>query len=173
MRKNLCKVVAMALFAMPALAENQAYTWENTLTLESLSDIHGGIAKGTRNLGNLDVTLTVDTQAAEWWQSGTLFVYVLGDYGSHPSELTGELQTLSNIEAENALKIYEFWYEHSFAGGAAKLLIGLHDHNSTFDSLDSAGLFSLSAFGIGPEIAQGGAFNLSNNGNNRFTFFGT
>jgi porin len=81
-------------------------------------------------------------------------VYVLGNYGKPPSELTGELQTLSNIEAENNLKIYELLYQHSFADDAVKLLVGLHDYNSTFYTLDTASLFSLSSLGIGPDIAQ-------------------
>lgn len=132
------------------------YVWANALTLESLSNLHGGVERGTRNLANLDLTLVVDTQAAGWWSDGTLFVYALGTYGKPPSVLTGELQTLSNIEAYNNLTLYEFWYQHSFANGAVKLLVGLHDYNSTFYSLDSAGLFTLSSLGIGPEIAQVG-----------------
>lgn len=136
--------------------DSEAYTWANTLTLESMSNLKGGNKTGTRNLANLDVTLTVDTQSAGWWSEGTLFAYVLGTYGNPPSELTGELQTLSNIEAYNNLTLYELWYQHSFMSGAVKVLVGLHDYNSTFYSLDSAGLFTLSSLGIGPEIAQVG-----------------
>ncbi|GGY65336.1 hypothetical protein GCM10011613_06490 [Cellvibrio zantedeschiae] len=152
------KVLAISLLctASPNIfaEEAQAYTWAHALTLESITNLHGGVETGTRNLANLDLTLSVDTQAAGWWSSGTLFIYVLGNYGKPPSALTGELQTLSNIEAENNLTLYEFWYEHSFAEGNVKLLVGLHDYNSTFYSLESASLFNLSSMGIGPEIAQ-------------------
>lgn len=155
MLKRILSISALCIFPLVTFAEETApYTWTHVLTVESLSNLQGGIDKGTRNLANLDLTLSVDTEAAGWWNSGTLFVYVLGNYGKPPSELTGELQTLSNIEAENNLKVYEFWYQHSFAEGAVKLLLGLHDYNSTFYSLDTAGLFSLSALGVGPEIAQ-------------------
>lgn len=135
---------------------SKAYEWITTLTLENLSNVQGGVERGTRNLANLDVTLAIDTQAADWWQNGKWFVYVLGDYGKNPSELSGDLQTLSNIATTNAIKIYEFWYQHSFVDDSIKVLVGLHDYNSTFYSLDSAGLFSLASFGIGPDTSQAG-----------------
>lgn len=133
-----------------------AYEWANALTLESVTNLNGGVAEGTRNLANLDLTLAIDTQAADWWNNGNVFIYALGNYGKAPSDLTGDIQTISNIQTDNNFKLYEFWYEHSFANGAVKLLAGLHDYNSTFYSLASAGLFSTSSFGIGPDTAQVG-----------------
>jgi len=155
MLKKLIFLSLLCSTPVNVLAEEALpYTWLHALTLESLSNLHGGVARGTRNLANLDLTLSVDTGATGWWDDGTFFVYVLGNYGRPPSELTGELQVLSNIEAENNLKFYELWYQHSFASGDVKLLVGLHDYNSTFYALESSGLFSLSSFGIGPDIAQ-------------------
>lgn len=155
MLKKLLPVVLLCFSATNTYAEEtEPFTWAHALTLEAISNLDGGIKTGTRTLANLDLTLSVDTQAANWWDNGTFFVYVLGNHGKPPSELTGELQTLSNIEAENNLKIYELWYQHSFADGAVKLLVGLHDYNSTFYSLESASLFNESAFGIGPDTSQ-------------------
>lgn len=134
--------------------EPEAFKWANALTLESITNLSGGLETGTHSRGNLDITLSIDTEAANWWDGGTFFAYALGDYGKPSSVLTGELQTLSNIEADNNFLLYEFWYEHSFAGGAVKLLVGLHDYNSTFYSLESASLFNLSSMGIGPDVAQ-------------------
>jgi porin len=157
MRKYLLTCSLLCAFNLPALAEETApYTWAHTLTFESLSNLQGGVEKGTRNLANLDLTLAINTESAGWWGQGSFFVYVLGDYGKPPSALTGDSQVLSNIEADNNVKLYQFWYEHSFADGAVQILAGLHDYNSTFYSLRSAGLFSLSSFGIGPETSQVG-----------------
>jgi len=132
----------------------QAYVWANMLTLEAIDNVQGGVARGTKGLANLDVTLTVDTGAADWWSNGTWFMYVLGDYGSNPSAMSGDLQTLSNIATDDTLKVYEFWYMHHFADDAVQLLVGLHDYNSVFYSLDSAGLFTMASFGIGPDTSQ-------------------
>lgn len=157
LKKILVASLLLPFMPLNALAEpSQAYQWANALTFESVTNLDGGVAEGTRNLANVDVTLAVDTQAAGWWENGTAFVYVLGNYGKPPSDLVGDLQTISNIQTDNNLKLYEFWYEHSFAKGAVKVLAGLHDYNSTFYSLESAGLFTTSSFGIGPEAAQVG-----------------
>jgi porin len=157
MLKKVLIVFLLQLIAIKAGAdESSPYTWAHALTLESISNLQGGVAEGTRNLANLDLSLAIDTQSAGWWNNGNVFIYVLGNYGKAPSDLTGDLQTISNIQTDNNLKLYEFWYEHSFANGAVKLLAGLHDYNSTFYSLESAGLFTTSSFGIGPDVAQVG-----------------
>ncbi len=148
----LCGCVSFALANDASVP--QAYEWANALTLETVDNLQGGIAQGTKSLANLDVILTVDTEAAGWWNSGTWHMYVLGNYGKNPSDMSGDLQTLSNIATDNALKVYEFWYQQHFLNDSIKLLIGLHDYNSTFYSLDSAGLFSLASFGIGPDTSQ-------------------
>jgi len=158
MLKKILVVALSPFFSFNAFADRPpAYEWANSITLESVSNLQGGVAEGTRNLANLDLTLAIDTQSAGWWNNGSVFIYVLGNYGKAPSDLTGDLQTISNIQTDNNLKLYEFWYEHSFADGAVKLLAGLHDYNSTFYSLESAGLFTTSSFGIGPEVAQVGS----------------
>ena len=151
-------ISAFVFVAAPAVVaeETVPFQWAHALTLESVSNFQGGIERGSRQMSNLDLTLAVDTGAANWWGDGTFFVYVLGNYGKAPSDITGDLQTISNIQAPNDLKINELWYQHSFADGAVKVLFGLHDYNSTFYSLESAGLFANSSFGIGPELAQVG-----------------
>lgn len=137
-------------------AEPAAYALAGALTLESVTNLEGGAKEGTRELANLDITLAIDTGQANWWNNGEWFVYVLGDTGKDPSEYTGDVQGISNIATDEALKIYEFWYQHSFADGSIKVLFGLHDYNSTFYSLDASGLYSHPSFGIGPDTSQVG-----------------
>jgi porin len=72
------------------------------------------------------------------------------------TEITGDLQTASNIEADEAFKLYEAWYEHRFADDRLSLLVGLHDFNGEFDVLEYASLFINSSFGISPDISQVG-----------------
>jgi porin len=132
----------------------EPYAWAGTLTLESIANLKGGIATGTRQSADLDLTLNLDTQAAGWWSGGEWFLYFLGTHGRNPSDLVGDIQTLSNIAAPNDAKLYEFWYKHSFAEGRLELLVGLQDYNANFYTLETASLFSLSSFGIGAEVAQ-------------------
>lgn len=156
MHQEILPLILLSSMSVGLYADEAVpYLWENSVTLESITNLQGGVKEGTRNLANLDVTLTVDTAAANWWNSGTLFVYVLGDYGKNPSDLTGDIQGISNIAAPvNDLKLYEFWYQHHFFDDNIKWLVGLHDYNSVFNSLESAGLFTSSSFGIGSDISQ-------------------
>lgn len=149
-------LLALALCgsAAAAMANQEAYCFAGNLTLEGIANLDGGIAQGARGLVNLDLTLAVDTQAAGWWQNGSWFIYALGDYGGNPANLTGDVQTISNIATANSAKIFEFWYKHHFADDRVQLLVGLHNYNSVFYALDSASLFSSASFGIGTDTAQ-------------------
>lgn len=130
------------------------YEWSTALTLESVTNVDGGVKKGTRELANFDLTLAIDTEAADWWSDGEWFVYVLGNAGKNPSDYIGDIQGVSNIATDEALKVYEFWYQHNFFDKSVSVLFGLHDYNSTFYSLESAGLFTHPSFGIGPDTSQ-------------------
>lgn len=147
---------AHALAGDESVDQNPAYTLAGALTVESVRVVDGGIKKGSRELANLDLTLALDTQAAGWWANGEWFVYVLGNAGKNPSDYTGDVQGVSNIATDEAIKVYEFWYQHYFMDDHVKVLFGLHDYNSTFYSLDAAGLFTHPSFGIGLDTSQVG-----------------
>lgn len=157
--------------------QKPAYALAAALTLESVTALDGGVKEGSRELANLDLTMALDTGAAGWWANGEWFVYVLGNAGKNPSDYTGDLQGVSNIATDEAIKIYEFWYQHYFADDHVKVLFGLHDYNSTFYTLDATSLFSHPSFGIGPDTSQVGpsifsttatAFHLSLEGENQY-----
>ena len=149
----LVVVIASGSFSVHA---ESPYEWATALTLESVTNVDGGVTEGSSQLANFDLTLAIDTAAAGWWGNGEWFVYVLGNSGDNPSDDVGDLQGISNIATDEALKIYEFWYQHRFAEDRVKILFGLHDYNSTFYSLESAGLFTHPSFGIGPDTSQVG-----------------
>lgn len=131
---------------------------EAELTLDALANLHGGARRGGALLGNLDVTFNLDTGRAGWWNHGTFFLYLLGDFnlGGPLGDKVGDLQGTSNIDAPQAIKLYQAWYEHQFLDDRVSLLAGLHDFNSEFDVLDYAGTFLNSSFGITPDISQVG-----------------
>lgn len=135
---------------------DDAVQYEFALTVEYFQNLSGGAKTGSSTLGSADFTVLVDTGAAGWWQGGEVFGYVLANYGSEPADLVANWQGMSNIAADDEMKLYELWYQHRFLEGAAKVLVGLHDYNASFYSLDSAGHFTLPPFGIGSEVAQAG-----------------
>lgn len=130
-------------------------TTELIYTGEWVANLDGGIKQSSRYLNNLDLTLSIDTATANWWENGEVFAYVLAVGGGAATEVVGDMQATSNIESASALRLYEFWYRHQINENVGAL-IGLHDYNSVFDALDTAGLFFNSSFGISPDISQVG-----------------
>ncbi len=137
--------------------EERGIDIEAILTTDIMHNIDGGIERDSTLLGNLDLTLEIDTEKAGLWKNGTFFIYGLGNFntGKLLTEIVGDFQTTSNIEADEAFKLYEAWYEHRFNDDAS-LLFGLHDYNSEFDVVEYGGLFLHSSFGISPDISQNG-----------------
>lgn len=121
------------------------------------ANTEGGTKRGDSYLGNLDLSATFDTKALGLWDHGTLFVYALDNHGTEKltGEIVGDTQTISNIEAPRAFRLFELWYEHTFNNDKISALIGLHDFNSEFNVTEYGGLFINSSFGVNAEIASG------------------
>ena len=136
--------------------EEQGIDIQSVITNEYVSNTHGGLSRNDGNLVNYDLTLSVDTEKASLWDGGTFFVYMLGDWGKDPTSFVGDLQASSNIESPDDLKLYELWYDHSFLDGKVAWLIGAHDYNSEFDSLEYASSLFNSSFGISVDSSQVG-----------------
>jgi porin len=67
----------------------------------------------------------------------------------------GDLQGLNNIEADGALRLYDFWTEIRFGRGMATR-IGFQDLNAEFDAPITSSFFIGPPFGIGTDLAQTG-----------------
>jgi len=111
--------------------------------------------KDTIYQDNLDLSVTLDTEAAGLWSGGTVYVSGLFNHGGFPTaSVIGDLQAVSNIEAvRNQFIVFEAWYEQAIAAIDLSVLAGLHDMNADFYVSEYGGLFLHSSFGIGPEIS--------------------
>lgn len=121
-----------------------------------LVNTRGGIDQDDAFLGNLDMTLTWHTEPVLGRDFGTFFFYGLYDHGDRPSDDVGDLQVLDNIEAPDAARLYEAWWQKTFFDDRASLLLGLYDLNSEFYVVQSALVFLHSSFGIGAALGNSG-----------------
>jgi porin len=135
--------------------EARGLTLEAVYTGDVVSTVVGGLRRRTRYLDNADVTLTLRTAEAVAVDTGTLFVYGVGNQGGDPSSDVGDVQGVNNIEAPDSFKLYEAWWQRVFLDRVS-ILAGLYDLNSEFDVIESAALFIHSSFGIGAEYALSG-----------------
>ena len=142
----------------PAEEETPAVDLSAAYTAEVMSNVRGGLARGTRYLDNLDLTLTVDGERMLGWRGATLFAYALYNNGEPFSDdLVGAAQGVSNIETGvRALRLYEAWVEQRFAADRASVKFGLYDLNTEFDAIKAASLFINPSHGIGPDFSQSG-----------------
>ena len=129
---------------------------EAVYTADLVANVDGGIARKRGFLGNLDATLTWDTETAFDADFGTFFLYGLLTHGERPSSFVGDLQAVDNIEARDSINLFEAWWQKALLDGDASILVGLYDVNSEFYAIDSAELFVHSSFGTGAAFGGSG-----------------
>ncbi len=127
-------------------------------TVDTWRDVSGGVAVGWTTLNKLQVSATWNANALD--DPGfRIHAQVFRTNGERLTSHTGDLQTVSNIEALSTDRLFEAWAEQAFGvdghGGWA-VRAGLIDLNSDFDSVDPASLFLGSSHGIGPDISKSG-----------------
>ena len=126
-------------------------------TGDLFSNISGGLDTGVRYFDNIDVNLEIDFGNLPLGLKGTTFyVYGLGNQGGSISELTGDLQGISNIEAQNSWRFFEIWAQQKFFLANTSILVGLYDINSEFNVLNSSLLFLNGSHGLDPTLGLSG-----------------
>lgn len=130
----------------PAVLLEAAYTgdFSNNLKRE--------IKQNSVYLGNIDLKITIDTEKAKLWKGGSFFFYGLNNHGKSISNVVGDLQVTSNIEAKSGTRLYQFWYSQFL--GNLELTLGQHDLNSEFAVTEYGSSFINSSFGIQPDISN-------------------
>ena len=137
-------------------AGGKAVSAEVGYVADLLGNASGGIRNGSAYLQNVDAILTFDLDRIIGSGGGALFAYLLWNNASTFSDrYSGDTQGVSNIDAEQAFRLHEFWYERHFTQGL-NLKFGLYDLNSEFDAVDSAALFLNGSHGIVPTYSQTG-----------------
>lgn len=149
-RRALVFLLLLTPLALPA-DDHAEFT--ATYTVDLLRNQSGGLATGSRYLDDLSLTLRLEFDSGPG--TSTLFINGLYNNGTHFSrDLVGDLQVVSNIEADEALRLYEAWYEYGDERWSVRG--GLYDLNSEFDVSEIGALFLNGSHGIGADIGQTG-----------------
>jgi porin len=152
MRRRIA-VYSLLLLSSTSFASGFEFSVE--YTADHLSVVSGGLSTGTEYLDNLDLELEIDV--AEVWTgaAGRILIHGLYNNGStFSADRVGDLQVVSNIDADEALRLFEFWYELANTNWSIKT--GLYDLNSEFDVNETGSIFLNSSHGIGAELGQTG-----------------
>jgi porin len=84
---------------------------------EVLGNVTGGIHSGAEYAGLTTASITLDTGQAFGWQGGTAFASALQIHGRNfDADNLATLQTVSNIDASRATRLWELWYQQELPG---------------------------------------------------------
>ena len=146
-------VYSLLLLGSASFASGFEFSAEYTADILRVAS--GGLSTGTQYLDNLDVALEIDVAEALSVGAGKVLVHGLyNNRSTFSADLIGDLQVVSNIDAGEAWRLFEFWYELADANWSVRT--GLYDLNSEFDVNETGSIFLNSSHGIGAEFAQTG-----------------
>lgn len=114
-------------------------------------NVRGGIRKGIAWLGRIDATLDVPTENLKLWKGGNFYFNFMSTFGKPFSDYSGDLQIISNIEAQRLATFFELWYLQNL--GRVKIKLGIIDLNADFAYTDQSLNLINSSFGIQPTIS--------------------
>ncbi len=143
--------VSLILLTSESVHAQKTLTFNAAYTADFARNIKGGLEQNNAYLGNLDLTVSFDTENANWWKGGQFFAYILNNHGCSLSQYIGDIQGVDNIEAEANTRLYQLWYQQNFR--SFSFLIGQHDFNSEFSSTEFGSTLINSSFGIQPDIS--------------------
>ena len=151
--------ISISLNASLAISQESTSLKESPVKLNAsyigdvVSNFSGGIKTGTTYLGLANLRVGFNTETANWWKGGKMFVNVGNTHGGEPTAtMVGDFQGISNIEAGNLSFMYELWYKQKL--GKLEMTVGLQDLNADFASNENGSIFTNSSFGIQSSIAD-------------------
>jgi porin len=123
---------------------------------DAVANVRGGARRASTYLDETGVQLTFDLARIARWSGATAYLFAMRTHGGMPTEIVGDLQGTSSLQAPSAVRIEEAWLQQNLLGNRLSLLVGRYDLNSEFYRAQSAALFLNSSFGLAPELAQSG-----------------
>lgn len=155
-------IASALLITVPAYAEEAnepsptvAFTVDYKLDVVGVAS--GGLARKVRHLDNLDIAADINLEQGLGWKGGALHLEASNTSGQAPSEDAGNLQGVDNIEVgARRLRLYQAYFEQTFAGDKANLRLGYSDVSGEFSVADSSGYLINPSFGMAPELAGSG-----------------
>ncbi|MDB5596195.1 MAG: Carbohydrate-selective porin OprB [Hyphomicrobiales bacterium] len=108
----------------------------------------GGLARGVRAGGRLELVIDADLEKGAGWTGGALHVNAYQIHGTGLSRYNiGNLMPVSNIEALPSTRLYEAWFEQKLLDGKIGVKVGQIGADTEFVTSNYAGLFMNGTFG--------------------------
>ena len=148
---------ATAEAAAPEAPESEGgIKFDLLLKADAISNVRGGIKRGTAGFTNLDAKLGGDLGAIGLENTSFLLHGLANHGGKSNRDHVGSIMGVDNIEVDtNTGKLFQAWVDQKLPGDTS-VLFGLYDFNSEFYATSTSGLFLNPQGGIGTEMAETG-----------------
>ena len=132
---------------------------EVVLKADVLSNLSGGVKRGTKYMDNWDFKLKADADKLWGWDNTTAFLQIISNHGGKLNGThVGSFMGVDNIEVSaNTTQLFHAWLERSFFDEKFSVLAGLYPVDSQFYVTDATGVFLHPTGGMAAEVAQTGA----------------
>lgn len=112
-------------------------------TNDTLSNVSGGLKRGTVNQGKLETIVTVDFGKLAGWDGLSFYVnsFQLHNTGRIRRDYVGGVNTIAAIEAVPASRLQEIYFEQKFFQGTASIRAGQLAADSEFFFTEASFLF--------------------------------
>jgi porin len=124
------------------LAEH-GVTYNLIYTNDVLSNVAGGLKRGTIDQGKLEVQLSVDLEKFAGWKGLTFYAngFDIRNTGRIRRDYVGGINTIAAIEAVPTTRLSELWLEQKFWDGKASFRFGQLVADNEFFYSDTSQLF--------------------------------
>jgi porin len=124
------------------LAEH-GVTYNLIYTNDVLSNVSGGLKRGTIDQGKLEAQITVDLEKLADWKGLTFYTngFQIHNTGRIRRDYVGGMNTIAAIEAVPTTRLSELWVEQKFLGDKATIRLGQIVADNEFFYSDTSQLF--------------------------------
>jgi porin len=120
---------------------------------ELWGNLGGGIRQGADYNGLTTASVTINLEKAVGWTGANFFASAFQIHGRQPTNnLVGNVQTISNIEATRATKLYDLWIEQTLFDGKLAVRVGQEGANDELMVTQYGAVLINSSFGY-PALA--------------------
>jgi len=131
---------------------------EFTHKSDVLSNISGGIERGTAWMGNTEAGAKINIEKLLGWDATTAYIHYHSQLGSKFNrDYVGSFVGVDNIESgTNTGQFNHAWVQKSFSGDSLLVLAGLYAIDYEFYVTDTSGIFLQPPYGMANDMAQSG-----------------
>jgi porin len=101
-------------------------------TVQLFSNVHGGRERGTRVLGNLDVSLTADGERLGLWRGATAYAAFQYQVGDGVTAQVGSAQPIGSLAAGDYATLNAWYVQQELLDGRASVQVGRSDASQDF-----------------------------------------